>query len=161
MYCQVEKGSWGLLRQYDRPAILKLNAGDGRTVPVLLRRLDDQVADLIIGDESYRLDIGEVDRHWMGEFTLLLRSPPSGHLLLTAGDRNPDVAWLRQSLEAAQQVTLPADDPQYFDLGLQRQVLEFQRRHGLAADGVVGKQTLIQLNTYSDSSVPSLSAEPS
>jgi general secretion pathway protein A len=92
---------------------------------------------------------------------VLLRSPPNGHLLLTAGDRNPDVAWLRQSLEAAQQVALPADDPQYFDIPLQRQVLDFQRRHGLTPDGVVGKQTLIQLNTYSDPSVPSLSAESS
>ena len=161
LYCQVEKGSWGLLRQYDRPAILELSAGIGRPVPVVLQRLDDRVADLIIGEDSFRLDIGEVDRHWLGKFTVLLRSPPNGHLLLTAGDRNPDVAWLRQSLEAAQQVALPADDPQYFDIPLQRQVLDFQRRHGLTPDGVVGKQTLIQLNTYSDPSVPSLSAESS
>ena len=99
--------------------------------------------------------------YWLGEFTLLLRLPPNGQLLLTAGDRSPDVAWLRQSLEAVQQVKLPADDPQYFDTPLQRQVLDFQRRHGLTPDGVVGKQTLIRLNTYTDRSVPLLSAESS
>lgn len=161
LYCLVEKGSWGLLRQYDRPAIMALTAGDGRSVPAVLQRLDDRVAELSVGGESFRLDIGEVDRYWLGEFTVLVRLPPDGHLLLTAGDRNPDVAWLRRLLEAAQQVELPSDDPQYFDAPLQRQVIEFQRRHGLTPDGVVGKQTLMQLNTWSGGDVPRLSADSS
>ena len=158
LYCLAEKGSWGLLRQYNRPAIMELVTSDGRSVPVVLQHLEDRAAQLLIGDESYRLDIGDVDRFWLGEFTLLLRLPPNGHYLLTAGDRNPDVLWLRQMLEAAQQVKLPSDDPQFFDFPLQRQVMDFQRRHGLTPDGVVGKQTLIQLNTYSDGNVPLLSA---
>lgn len=161
LYCLAEKGSWGLLRQYNRPAIMELVTGGGQTVPVVLQHLDDRVAELIIGNESFRLDVGEVDRHWFGEFTLLLRLPPNGHLLLAAGDRNPDVAWLRQLLESAQQVKLPADDPQYFDAALQREVMEFQRSRGLTPDGVVGKQTLIQLNTRSGMNVPLLSVESS
>jgi len=161
LYCSAEKGSWGLLRQYNRPAIMELVASNGQSVPVVLQHLDDRVAELMIGNESFRLDIGEVDRYWFGEFTLLLRLPPSGHLLLTVGDRNPDVAWLRQLLEVAQQVKLPSDDPQYFDSALQRQVMDFQRGRGLTPDGVVGKQTLIQLNTWSDSNVPLLSVESS
>jgi general secretion pathway protein A len=161
LYCLAEKGSWGLLRQYNRPAIMELVTSDGQSVPVVLQHLDDRVAELMIGNESFRLDISEVDRYWFGEFTLLLRLPPSGHLLLTVGDRNPDVAWLRQLLEVAQQVKLPSDDPQYFDSALQRQVMDFQRGRGLTPDGVVGKQTLIQLNTWSDSNVPLLSVESS
>jgi general secretion pathway protein A len=161
LYCSAEKGSWGLLRQYNRPAIMELVASNGQSVPVVLQHLDDRVAELMIGNESFRLDIGEVDRYWFGDFTLLLRLPPNGHLLLTAGDRNPDVAWLRQLLEVAQQVKLPSDDPQYFDSALQRQVMDFQRGRGLTPDGVVGKQTLIQLNTWSDSNVPLLSVESS
>jgi general secretion pathway protein A len=161
LYCLVEKGSWGLLRQYNRPAIMELVTRDGQSVPAVLQRLDDRVAELMIGNESFRLDIGEVDRYWFGKFTLLLRMPPSGYLLLAAGDRNPDVVWLRQLLESAQQVKLPSDDPQYFDGALQREVIDFQRRRGLTPDGVVGKQTLIQLNTYADGSVPLLSVESS
>jgi len=161
LYCLVEKGSWGLLRQYNRPAIMELVTRDGQSVPAVLQRLDDRVAELMIGNESFRLDIGEVDRYWFGKFTLLLRMPPGGYLLLAAGDRNPDVVWLRQLLESAQQVKLPSDDPQYFDGALQREVIDFQRRRGLTPDGVVGKQTLIQLNTYADGSVPLLSVESS
>lgn len=161
LHCLAEKGSWGLLRQYNRPAIMELTTRDGRSVPALLQSLDERMAELLIGNEPFRVDIAEVDRYWLGEFTLLLRLPPNRNVLLTAGDRNPDVIWLRQSLETAQQVKLPSDDPEYFDFPLQKQVIEFQRRNGLTADGVVGKQTLIQLNTYSDRDVPVLSLESS
>jgi general secretion pathway protein A len=161
LYCLAEKGSWGLLRQYDRPVIMTLTTPEGHSVPAVLQQLGDRVAELMVGDELVKVDIGEVDRYWLGDFTTLLRLPPNGNPLLTAGDRNPDVAWLRELLEAAQQVRLPADDPQYFDTSLQLQVMEFQRRHGLTPDGVVGKQTLIQLNNYSDRKVPLLLAESS
>jgi len=159
LYCLAERGSWGLLRRYNRPAIMELVANDGRLVQAVLQHLDDTVAELMIGNGLLRLSVAEVDRYWVGNFTLLLRSPPNGNLLLKTGDRNPDVAWLRQLLEAAQQVKLPASDPQYFDFPLQKQVLEFQRSRGLTPDGVVGKHTLIQLNTYADRNVPLLSGE--
>jgi general secretion pathway protein A len=161
LYCVVENGSWGLLRKYNRPVIMGLFANGGQAVPVVLQHLDDSVAELMIGNELFRLAIGEVDRYWLGDFTLLLQSPPNGHLLLKAGDRNPDVVWLRQLLEVAQQQKLPASDPQYFDFHLQKQVLDFQRSRGLTADGVVGKHTLIQLNAYTDRNVPLLSVESS
>jgi len=159
LYCLAERGSWGLLRQYNRPVIMELVADDGRPVPAVLQHLDGTEAELLIGSELLRVNVADVDRHWLGDFTLLLRSPPNGNLLLKTGDRNPDVAWLRQLLEAARQVKLPASDPQYFDFPLQQQVLAFQRSHGLTPDGVVGKHTLIQLNTSADSNVPLLSAE--
>jgi len=157
LYCLAERGSWGLLRQYNRPVIMELVANNGRLVPVVLQHLDDVEAELLVGNELLSLTVGEVDRHWIGDFTLLLRSPPNRHLLLRAGDRNPDVAWLRQLLEVAQQVKLPTSDPQYFDIPLRQQVLDFQRSRGLTPDGVVGKNTLIQLNTYADANVPVLS----
>jgi len=156
--CLAEKGSWGLLRQYNRPAIMELTASDGQSVPVMLQHLDDTMAELTIGDASFQLPVSEVDHYWLGDFTLLMRSPPNGHSLLRAGDRNPDVAWLRQSLETAGLVKLPTADPQYFDDLLHNQVVAFQRSRGLTPDGVVGKQTLIQLNTHSDGGGPLLSA---
>jgi len=158
--CLVEKGSWGLLRQYDRPVIMELSA-NGLTVPVILQHLDDNVAVLTLGNGTYRVPVSEVDRYWLGDFALLLKTPPDGNLLLRAGDRGPDVTWLRQSLETALKMKLPSADPAYFDVPLHNQIIAFQRSHGLKPDGVVGKQTLIQLNTWSGGNVPLLSAEPS
>ena len=162
LLCLEEQGSWSALRQFDRPAILTLVAANGERVAVLLQHLDDSVAEVIIGDELYRLTPDQVKQNWYGEFALLLQSPPGGRLFLRAGDRDPVVSWIRGQLEVAQGIKLPAPDPLNFDYALQREVLAFQRDHGLSADGVVGKYTMIHLNTASGrEGVPRLTSGPS
>jgi len=158
LLCLVEQGDWETLRQFDRPVILKLVAEGGRQVPVVLQHMNDSILELIIGDELYRLSIEQVSRYWSGDYVLLLQAPPGGRMYLKVGSRDSDVAWLRQELEAAMGVEIPASNPQSFDYALQKQVLEFQRRRGLVADGVVGKNTIIHLNSVSGrAGVPLLS----
>ena len=149
LLCMLEQGNWNTLRQFNRPVILQLVTADGRRVPVVLQYLDDSIAELIIGNELYRLAIEQVEQSWYGDYTLLLQPPPGGRLFMKIGDRGPVVSWLRQQLELAQGVKIPAADPLVFDFALQKQVLDFQRRHGLVADGIVGKNTIIHLNTES------------
>jgi len=162
LLCRSGKGNWNTLRQFDRPAILNLVDADGRRVPVVLQHLDDTVAELMIGTELYRLSVEQVDRYWYGEYLLLLQVPPGGSLNLKVGDRGADVDWLRRQLELALDIAIPAADPQLFDYTLQQQVLAFQRSQGLVADGIVGENTLIQLNTRSGrEGVPRLSFESS
>jgi general secretion pathway protein A len=162
LLCLEEQGNWNTLRQFNRPAILTLVAANGERVPVLLQRLDDAVAEVLIGNELYRLSTDQVEQSWYGDFTLLLQAPPGGRLFLKVGDRDPVVSWLRSQLEIAQGVVIPAADPLVFDYALQREVLAFQRDHGLMTDGVVGKHTMIHLNTASGrAGVPLLSGEPS
>jgi general secretion pathway protein A len=162
LLCMVEQGNWNTLRQFDRPAILQLVAPDGRRVPVVVRHLDDSTATVIIGNELYRLDIEQLERNWYGEYTLLLQPPPGGRLYMKVGDRGPVVSWLRQQLEQVQEVSIPASDPLNFDYALQEQVLAFQRSHGLVADGIVGRNTMIHLNTASGrKDIPRLLSGPS
>jgi general secretion pathway protein A len=149
LLCLDEEGNWNSLRQFDRPALLMLVADDGKRVPAVLLHLDDAVAEVFIGNELYRLPAEQVERSWYGDFTLLLQAPPGGRLYLRVGDRDPVVSWMRSQLEIAQGVIIPAQDPLIFDYALQREILAFQRDHGLVADGVVGKHTMIQLNTAS------------
>ena len=159
LLCLAEQGNWTTLREFDRPAILTLLADNGERVPVVLQHLDDSVAELIINKELYRLAVEQVEENWYGDFTLLLQLPPGGRLFLQVGNRDPVVSWIRDRLEIAQGVIIPADDPLYFDYALQREVLAFQRAHGLTTDGIVGKYTMIHLNTASRrDGVPLLSA---
>jgi general secretion pathway protein A len=116
-------------------------------VPVLLRQLDGQTVELVIDNAPHRTTIGQVEPFWYGEYTLMLQAPPGGRLFLKAGDRGPEVAWLREQLEVVQGVKVLAADAQLYGYPLQERVLEFQRSRGLMADGVVGKHTLIHLNT--------------
>ena len=162
LLCMPGQGNWNILRQFDRPAILSLIDAEGRRVPVVLQHLDDEDAELVIGTELYRLSVEQVDRYWYGEYLLLYQTPPGGSLYLKAGDRGADVDWLRRQLELALDVDIPAADPQLFDYPLQQQVLDFQRSQGLAADGIVGKNTLIHLNSRSGrEGVPRLSFDSS
>jgi general secretion pathway protein A len=162
LLCMVEQGNWNTLRQFDRPVILQLVAADGRRVPVVLQHLDESVAEVIIGRELYRLDSRQVENSWYGDYTVLLQVPPGGRLYLRVGDHGPVVSWLRQQLELAQGVTIPAPDPLSFNFALQEQVLAFQRAHELVADGIVGKNTMIHLNTASGrDGVPRLLMGPS
>ncbi len=149
LLCMLEQGNWNTLRQFNRPVILQLATADGRRVPVVLQYLDDSIAEVIIGNELYRLAIEQVEQSWYGDYTLLLQPPPGGRLFMKIGDRGPVVSWLRQQLELAQGVKIPTADPLVFDFVLQEQVLDFQRKHGLVADGIVGKNTIIHLNTAS------------
>ncbi|HAJ93135.1 MAG TPA: peptidoglycan-binding protein [Gammaproteobacteria bacterium] len=149
LLCMVDQGNWNTLRQFDRPVILQLADPDGRRVPVVLQHLEGSVAEVIVGDHLYRLGVEQVEQSWYGDYILLLQAPPDGRLFMKVGDHGPVVTWLRQQLEQAQGVSIPAADPLDFDYVLQKQVLVFQRSHGLVADGIVGKNTMIHLNTAS------------
>jgi len=58
------------------------------------------------------------------------------------------VAWVREALAhygIRPSTAVPAD---LFDASLESQIRDFQRRHQLQDDGIVGKMTLIYLRTY-------------
>jgi murein L,D-transpeptidase YcbB/YkuD len=57
------------------------------------------------------------------------------------------VVWLISMLDRVEGVKTEYDPRQaVFDEALQQRVIRFQRQHALLADGIVGRQTLIQLN---------------
>ena len=158
--CMQAQGDWTRLREYDRPAVLTLVPESGKRVPAFLKHVNSSTLEIIIGGERYRLPVDQVGKYWYGDYTLFMQVPPGGRMYLKAGDRAADVAWLRQQFEVAQGVKIPTADPNLFDYPLQKQVLAFQRSHGLLPDGIVGTNTLIQLNTAADrADVPRLSSE--
>ena len=148
--CMFERGTWDVLRYFDRPVVMKLSLDDGRKVSAMLRDLQGDVAELVLGDTVMRLTTAEVNRYWYGEYVLLLKAPPSGSMYMKAGGRWTDVQWLRERLGLINGTATVAADPMYFDQLLHDQTLAFQRSRGLVADGIVGKHTIIHLNSSSD-----------
>ena len=71
--------------------------------------------------------------------------PSEGPRRLELGDRNPQVAALRERLQLTDGPVPPGDDPQLFDSALEGAVKRFQHRHGLNEDGVVGRRTRLAL----------------
>ncbi|MFA5631412.1 MAG: peptidoglycan-binding protein, partial [Porticoccaceae bacterium] len=65
---------------------------------------------------------------------------------LREGDTDGRVALLRARLAAEGYTAAEAAVVEHFDVGLGDAVKAFQRRHGLAVDGVAGRKTLAELN---------------
>ena len=147
LLCLIGEGDWTSLTYVDRPVILKLVNADGRRAPVVLEQLQQDVGVIRIGTDAHRVPVAEINNFWDGGFVLMLQAPPGGTMYMELGGKGPDVGWLRGQLELAQGIDLPSDDPLDFDYQLYQQVLAFQRNNGLVTDGIVGRHTIIQLNT--------------
>jgi murein L,D-transpeptidase YcbB/YkuD len=65
---------------------------------------------------------------------------------LQRGMIDPRMTALRQRLTMTGDLQEPSAEPTVFDAALEEAVKRFQRRHGLRADGVVGRGTLQALN---------------
>ena len=144
LHCLSRSGSWQALRSAGHPALLYLMGPDGRRLAVVLHSLDGEQAVLAAGGQPVRLPVTRVQQAWFGDYALVWQALPGGATLLRAGDSGAAVRWVREQLAVPAQTA--AD---YFDDGLQAAVLDFQRRHQLEADGVVGPRTIMQLNTLS------------
>src|SRR5262249_46531167 len=66
--CLTQRGSFGQLRLYNRPAILMLNDDAGASHQVVLTALDDDHASIQLGGTPHEISIGELSRYWFGDF---------------------------------------------------------------------------------------------
>jgi general secretion pathway protein A len=145
--CLVQRGSFGQLRQFNRPAILLLNDEAGNSHQVVLTNLGDERAKVTFGNEQREVGIGELSRYWFGDFVMLWRPATQTVKPLSVGMRGDDVRWLRQALQRLNGTATASDVPasDVFDAELSRQVMDFQRRNQLSVDGIAGVQTQIVL----------------
>jgi len=143
--CLTQRGSFGQLRLFNRPAILMLNDDSGASHQVVLTALDDERARLALGDARPAIALGELSRYWFGDFVMLWRPGTAAVKSLAPGMHGPDVRWLRVSLQRLAGEH-PADNTKVsdvYDEDLGRLVRDFQRQHRLTVDGIAGIQTQI------------------
>jgi general secretion pathway protein A len=143
--CLNQRGSFGQLRLYNRPAILMLNDDAGASHQVVLTALDDEHASIQMGGGSHEVSIGELSRYWFGDFVMLWRPGTSQVKSLSQGMRGDDVRWLRQSLQRVEGARSDGPVSDVFDADLSKLVRDFQRQHRLTVDGIAGVQTQIVL----------------
>jgi len=158
--CFRDRGNWTTLRHLNRPVILELVDGDQHRHHVAAVHMTDRNITLDFGDQQVTLSQASAEPFWFGNFTLLWKPPPLTSPVLKQGDKGPDVLWLRAQLDRAQgaQAAEAGQTPSpLFDEKLKKRVMEFQRANFVEADGIVGEQTLIQLNqAIAGSAIPRL-----
>jgi len=154
--CLNGAGTLPLLRLLDRPTLLHLHTTAGEPFSATLRRIDGDTLDLLFGGRALVLSVADLERNWLGEFTLLWRPLFPLNQELRRGDQGTAVAWLARSLPDAAADSGAASAATLFDAALERRVKQFQLRHGLLPDGIAGPKTLILLNQALGSPGPRL-----
>jgi general secretion pathway protein A len=134
---------------------LTLVDNQGRQYHATLIALNDEQATLAFAHGIETVAVQDLEAHWRGQYQLLWRTSPHGYTIIRPGSRGPGVTWLTKNLLAAGVESVAVQNA--YDADVVTAVREFQRNHGLVADGVAGRQTLIQLNSANDKSVPRLS----
>ena len=157
--CIYRRGDWASLRLYNRPAVLELIDDAGRLHHVAIVSLEEKEVTLEFAGQAFNFPRAEVGEYWFGGF-LLFWKPPFGARLIRMGNSGQEVIWIREQLEHTGSVSPGSGETSLspvFDEALRRKVMDFQLTRGLKADGMVGEQTLIQLNTLkADPSIPLL-----
>lgn len=151
--CWRGKGTLTLLRDVGRPVFLLLRDGGGNRW-VRLRRVDGVRVEIDLGSRRLVIDRSELEELWHGEFISLYAPAVPIDEPLGLNASGPAVTWLHLRLRDFDRVSLPREA--IFDEATRVRVLELQHRFGLAADGVVGNETLWLLASR-DPSGPKLS----
>tara|TARA_B100000902_G_C27292669_1_gene908072 strand:+ start:547 stop:2178 length:1632 start_codon:yes stop_codon:yes gene_type:complete len=146
--CIHQRTSWNGLRQLNRPAILKVIDKNGNFHELVLVGLNGDMADLSIDGKITSYPISEVTNVWFGDFMMLWQPPNGISTSFSSRSSGPDVLWLRKSFAKANVKYLSDNmENDLYDENLEEIVKQFQRDNRLEVDGLVGKQTLIILNT--------------
>jgi len=156
--CLAQQGDLTELRRLNRPAVLTLFNDRQQEFFATLVGIDAaNVATLQVAGKQKLVALGELDKWWLGDYTLLWRLPPDYQLPLRPGSQGKAVAWLANSLAKfeGRNATL-ANELAIYDSRLTEAVERFQSRMGLVVDGVAGPQTCILLSTETDSDLPLL-----
>jgi general secretion pathway protein A len=155
--CLNRSGTWSHLRTFNRPAVIELIANGGRSHHVLVSALGGDYVTVEVSGKRHQLALADVDRLWYGDYTLLWRSRLLDQGALRRGLHGPAVQTLRSLLGIYTGESTVATGDDRFDERLEQAVMEFQRAHRLAADGVVGELTALYLSSYDrDALLPSL-----
>ncbi|MCL4475963.1 MAG: AAA family ATPase [Nitrospirae bacterium] len=147
------------LLQLNRPAVLKLFDDQGKEFYATLTALEGQTATFVLGNKTKKVDVKEIEGHWMGDYTLLWRTPPKYQGDINPGIKGTEVQWLEKQLALINGQKIQQRKNPVFDNALVFQVKKFQLSKGLKPDGVVGPQTIIHLNTAAGSDEPLLSGK--
>ncbi|KFN49851.1 ExeA family protein [Arenimonas composti] len=149
LFCVRGRGSLDKLAALGRPALLRLHSSEGEAWAVLLGAGATRVR-LWLAGGRFDTDRLALARHWRGDYVALWRGPDFLAKVPASGDTGPAVDWVHDRLRERAGLEAPQTGPAVFDTTSVAAVRRLQAANGLAADGVVGPETLLALAARDD-----------
>lgn len=140
-----EATTWDELARYRRPVVLELITPARFAAEALLLEIEGTTAWVYTEQGEQSVDLAALAPLWTGQYRLLWRPPAGFSQPLSVGDEGPAVTAIASLFAQLDGQPEPLAT-QVFNAALGQRVRLFQRERGLASDGVVGLQTLLQLN---------------
>jgi general secretion pathway protein A len=157
--CLSQEGGLDPLRRFNRPAIVPLEDASGAVHQAVVARLGTDHAQLLIGAAAHEVALADLASHWHGQFQLLWKPPQLDTRSLSLGMQGEPVRQLRARLRQWAGVAPEAAPSDLFDASLENILKQFQRRSGIAVDGIAGAQTQALLDAaLASTDTPLLSA---
>lgn len=156
LQCQVARGGLDELRQFNRPATLRMRDAEEREFDATLTGLDDQTATFTFATHKMVVSRSALADQWSGHFTLFWRLPADVPGSIRPGQRGASVEWLTRQLALVQPGVEQAGADPVLDEALVRRVKQFQLAQGLVPDGSLGPVTLLRLSRVADQTAPRL-----
>ena len=144
--CESDSGGWSRLRDFDRPALLRMRDPEGNEGYVALGSLDAEHATLDIPDGSIQVALARLDALWLGEYVMVWQPPPVGSTVIGPGSTRTAVRWLRKLLSQVPGIEFKDVKSNRYNSAIEEAVRRFQKREGLEVDGIAGPKTLILLH---------------
>ena len=149
--------SWRQLYLFNRPAVLRLQQ-DGEVIFALLRRVENGVAEVQMGNQVFEVEPHELSEMWAGEGLALWQPPLFGSHLLRVGDEDAAVTPLRSRLNQAAQISgippLSNLQSEKFDQEMAQKVFELQLHYSISSDSMIGNETYLLINELTSTSQP-------
>jgi general secretion pathway protein A len=138
--CLSESGNWSRIRHLGLPVLLILREGGTRLLP--LTGLDGERVTVGAPGDNRTVPRAAIEDYWFGEYLVAWPQAPDWPMEIRSGQSGPAVDIVMQMAIFA--------EPEWrggttFDAGFESWLVDFQRRNGLAADGIIGPNTLIYL----------------
>ncbi|WP_159654930.1 ExeA family protein [Vibrio atypicus] len=149
--CEKLNGSLQDIRLGNAPVLLTLKS-DGIESYAVLHHLNEQSAQLLVGNENIELPLEFLTPLWKGEYHQIWRH--YWNISLKPGMQGEAVSLLDRHLSHVLGEPLAQSD--VYDQVLKEKVKLFQRWQGLSVDGIAGKNTLRRLEKVAREDAPSL-----
>jgi general secretion pathway protein A len=161
---KISAASLGFIEKVNRPGIVWLRGENGYLKTSILSKLDSNTVTLRNRQGEAVIDRERFAQDWNGVYLYLWKPPLSYSAPLAVTGNVPNqlqinpqlIDWLQLQLQALDQNSERVISGGRYTAAVAEQVLKFQQKQGLAADGILGRETLMRLNQFGDEAIPRL-----